>query len=102
MAAAIGASRRELRRADAEQSGQLLDFPGGESSLSAVAVTFGSAHGGGAWPAHQLAELRLGPPPALTEDTNVRTGDGALLLRDLAYRAAPSCHHVLGCFASTA
>ena len=102
MAAAVHAPRRELRRADTEQSGQLPDFLGGESSLPAVAVTFGGAHGGGVWPAHQLAELRLGPSLALAEGTNVHADDGALLPWDLACRATPFPHHALACFVSTA
>src|SRR5260370_33308555 len=58
IALAVRASRRELRRGDTEESGQLLDFIGPEVPLPVVAVAFGGAHGGGARPAQQFAELR--------------------------------------------
>jgi hypothetical protein len=59
-------------------------FIRGEAALSAVAVAFGSTRGGLALPTHQLSELGLGPPVALTQNTDVRADDCGLGLRDLA------------------
>jgi hypothetical protein len=92
--AAVGALRGELLRGHAEDGGQPPDFCAGESSLSAVSVTFGRAHGGGRGPAHQLAELALGPSSALAQDPDVRAENGELLLRNLIGATPPPACHV--------
>jgi hypothetical protein len=100
MAAAGRASHRELLRGDTEDRGQLFDFTGAEASLPVAAVPFGGAHGGGALPAHQLAEPDLAPAVALAQGTDVRADDGALLLRDLAFDASLPLHHAPVVFAN--
>jgi len=102
MTTAVRAPRHELRRGYVEDRGQLLDFLGREAPLSAVAVPFGGAHGGGALPAHQFTKLALSPSPTLAKGTDVRADDSALLAWQLARRAAPSSRHALVFLVSTA
>ena len=77
-------------------------MPPASASLPVVAVAFGGAHGGGARPAHQFAELGLSPSPALAEGADIRGDNGGLLLRGLACDATPFRHHPLAFFVSTA
>ena len=97
MAAAVRAPRRELPGGDAEDSGQLLDFIGGEAPLPVAAVAFGGAHGGVAGPAHQLAEPGLVPAVLLAKGPDISADDGGLVLRDLIRTAAPTGHHAPAC-----
>jgi hypothetical protein len=85
-ALAVRAARHELPWHKAEDVGQPLDIIQGEPALSAAAMTFGAAHSGITPPAHQLAELGLGPSVALAQDADVRAEDCGLGLGDLAPR----------------
>jgi hypothetical protein len=99
MAVAARAPRGELRRGDAEDSGQLTDFTDSETPLP---MAFGAANGGSAQPAHHLAKLGLSPSVALAEGTDVRADNSALLRRDLAGKAAPPPRHAPASFVRTA
>jgi hypothetical protein len=72
---------------------QPLHLVARETALPITATAFSSADGGSGAPAHQFTELRLGPPPALAQDPDVRIHDGRLAERDLRGAAAPSRHH---------
>jgi len=74
-----------------------LDLVGGELALSAVAVAFGGAHRGVGGPAHQFAELGLGPPVALAQDADVRADDGELFCPGLIGMATSARHHAPAC-----
>jgi len=97
VAAAVRAPCREPPCGNAEDAGQPIDLLSGESPLPTVAVAFGSAHGGGCGPAHQLAEHRLRPPFAQAQGPDVRADNSELLRWDLVDPAAPSGRHVLTC-----
>jgi hypothetical protein len=45
LAAAGNAAGEELSGGDAEDGGELVDFPAGEAALLAASVAFGGAHG---------------------------------------------------------
>jgi hypothetical protein len=65
-------------------------------------VPFGGAYGGGALPAHQFAELRLTPPLALAQGTDVHADNGRLPLRDAVNAATPAPRHAPAPFATIA
>ena len=90
---AVHALCRELPPGNIEDVGQPVNLIGGEPALPAVAVAFGGAHSGVGAPAHQLTELRLRPPLAMTQGADVRADDGALASRDLIDAAAPPGRH---------
>src|SRR6266567_2958855 len=95
MAVAVRALRRELPGGYAEDSGQLPDFPAGEAPLPSAAAAFGGAYGRGVRPAHQFAELCLGPPVALAQRADVHRDDDGLGFRELTGAVTPSRRHAL-------
>jgi hypothetical protein len=96
MTSAVHAPRRELRRADAENSGQFPDFRSVETPLPPGVVAFGGAHCRGVRPTHQLAELRLVQPRRLAEGADVHPDDGTLFGGICRLRRRSSCARLLG------
>lgn len=90
---AVRAAGGELPRVDAEDAGQSPYLVGREAALPAVAAAFGRAYRGIAYPPHSLADVTLGPSPALSEGTDVCADDSCLLPRDDLCCAPPFRHH---------
>lgn len=90
---AVSAPGGQLPGWNAEYDAEPVHFVDGEAALSAAAAAFGRAHGGGAGPPHQRAEVGLAPSLALAKDPDVRAHDRRLASRHLTVAPSPSRHH---------
>jgi hypothetical protein len=97
MPLAIRARNGELPWLAAEYACQQLDLRKGEAALPTIAVAFGGAHGRAARPAHERAELCLGPSVALTQNADVDANGLGLCSGDLPGTGTPPGHQAIPC-----